>query len=271
MTKQTSPVKRFRNPTGYAWLWIAIGLLALGLLAARPASWARPDQSPDYQTIPTLTPTPTTPSEPPTATWTPTARPTAIPPTNTPAPNSPTDTPAPGQPTNTPPPTNTPVPIQPTETPTPAAPAVAPSQCWTFPTPGFQPQRLPDLAFEADSPQQLVTPGQTVQLRLVVTNNGNAEAPDVLICNPLVPALQAGQPSASQGQVRVESAGLIAELGDLPAGASAEVTVDLTIPSDQPLGRVLENQGWLFSGGRQASTGLWTWALPPAWLPPTGK
>jgi hypothetical protein len=35
---------------------------------------------------------------------------------------------------------------------------------------------------------------------------------------------------------------------------------------------VIENQGWLFSAaGLRASTGLLTWALPPAYLPPTGS
>jgi hypothetical protein len=138
------------------------------------------------------------------------------------------------------------------------------------PTPGFQPARLDGIAFEASSDQSLVVPGQQVLLRLSVTNGGAEVLPNALICNPLDPALLAGTPAASQGQARLESQGLIAELGDLAAGATARVELSLTVPADQPLGTVIEDQAWLFFDGQRASTSLWTWALPPAWLPPTG-
>lgn len=254
------------------WMWIVIGVVAFGLLAARPASWARPDQAPDYQTVPTVTPTPTSPAQAPTPT--PTTRPTDTPipprPTNTPVPSQPTATPTPGQPTPT-----AILPPGPTPTPTATAatmaqPAVLPEQCWTFPTPGFQPERLAAVSFEAESAQFLVVPGQTINLRLTVTNNSSSTAHQVLICNPLDPNVQPNTPVASQGQARLEGQGLIAELGDLPPGATAQVNVELYIPTDYPLGRVIENQAWLFFDGQRASTSLLTWALPPAWLPPVG-
>jgi uncharacterized repeat protein (TIGR01451 family) len=137
-------------------------------------------------------------------------------------------------------------------------------------TPGFAAVRQPSLSFEAQSDETLVAPGQTLQLRLIVGNNGNAAVRDVVICNPLVAALEPAQPSVSQGTARLDPEGFIVELGNLPAGEQAEVLIDLVVPADYPLGGVIENQAWLFAEGQQASTGLWTWALPPAWLPPTG-
>lgn len=258
--------------------WVVVGMLILGLLAAMPAAWARPSQSPDFQTVPTLTPTE------PSAGNTP-----------TPEPGEPTDTPSPVQATDTPTPSDTPGPGTPTaaatQTPTsgatptgtasptptdtavPTAPAVtAPAQCWTAPTPGFQPvPAVPSIDFKASGGQPLVVPGQTLKLQLAVTNKGKATLKNVLVCNPLYPGLTVGLRKASQGQVKVDAKGLIATLGDLPAGKTATVDVDLTIPASQPLGGVIENQAWLFSNGQAASTALLTWALPPAWLPPTGK
>lgn len=257
--------------------WVVAGMLILGLLAAIPSAWARPSQSPDFQTVPTVTPKP-----PPNA-------------TPTPEPGEPTDTPEPSEPTDTPVPTETPGPGTPSATATPtlsvtptstasAVPSgtrsplatvsavTAPSQCWTVPTPGFQPvPAVASIDFKAITGQPLAVPGQTVKLQLAVTNKGTATLKNVLVCNPLDPALTRGQPKASQGQVQLDAKGLIATLGDLPAGKTATVDVDLTVPATQPLGGVIENQAWLFSNGQAASTNLLTWALPPAWLPPTGK
>lgn len=283
MSKKTSSNQKKRTldrRARRALPWVVAGTLILGLLAAIPSAWARPSQSPDFQTVPTITPT----SQPPDA-------------TPTPEPNEPTDTPEPGQPTDTPVPTDTPAPVTPNATttltptlgatPTSAASPVpggtpsplatvsavtAPSQCWTVPTPGFQPvPAVASIDFKAITAQPLAVPGQTVKLQLAVTNKGTATLKNVLICNPLDPALTPGQPKASQGQVERDAKGLIATLGDLPAGKTATVDVDLTIPATQPLGGVIENQAWLFSNGQAASTNLLTWALPPAWLPPTGQ
>lgn len=242
---------------------VAAGLLIFAVLAAQPVAWARPGQAPAFQTVPTLTPTPTRPGQEP--------EPTRRPPTDTPPPPP---TAAPGQPTATlMPPTATPT--APASTPLPVSPTASsgalPISCWTVPTPGFSPERLDNLAFAAESGESLVVPGQTLTLRLTVANRGNSVARGVLICNPLPAALQRGQPNASQGRVRLEPQGLIAELGDLPAGQTAQVSLTLVIPPDYPLGGVIEDQAWLFSEGQRASTQLLTWALPPAWLPPTGQ
>jgi uncharacterized repeat protein (TIGR01451 family) len=124
----------------------------------------------------------------------------------------------------------------------------------------------------AESDQYLVVPGQTITQRLVVRNGGSNALSNVLICNPLDPALVRGQPRTTQGQARVEPEGLLVELGSLAAGQTAQVDLSLTIPADYPLGGVIESQAWLLWGsGQQASTDLLTWALPPAYLPPTGK
>lgn len=249
------------------------GLSILAVLAIMPGVWALPEQSPDFQTVPTLTPTPTRPGAGPTA---------------TPAPPGATDTPAP-------PPGATDTPTAPpgatatatttatatatvTATPTRAAPAatlpVRPgaNSCWAAPTPGFAPERAASLEWRAESDQFLVVPGQTITQRLVVRNTGNSALANVVICNPLDPALTAGAPQTSQGQARVEPEGLLVELGSLPAGQSAQVTLSLEIPADHPLGGVLESQAWLlWDSGQRASTELLTWALPPAYLPPTGR
>lgn len=247
--------------------WVIVGMLILGLLAIMPGAWALPDQAPDFQTVPTLTPTPTRPGTGPTA--------TPGQPTNTPAPGS-TDTPVPGA-TNTPqpPPGATATPTA-TASPTPRVPAALPPRpganpCWAVPTPGFAPEAAQQFVWSAASDQFLVVPGQEITLRLVVENTGTSDLPSVSICNPLDPALQPGQPSATQGRVRLEPEGLVAELGALAAGQTAQVELSLRIPPNYPLGGVIESQAWLFSADQRASTELLTWALPPSYLPPTGR
>jgi uncharacterized repeat protein (TIGR01451 family) len=128
------------------------------------------------------------------------------------------------------------------------------------------------VVWTAESDQYLVVPGQTITQRLVVRNTGTSALASVLICNPLNPALVRGQPRTTQGQARVEPEGLLVELGNLAAGQTAQVDLSLTIPADYPLGGVIESQPWLLWGsGQRASADLLTWALPPAYLPPTGK
>lgn len=243
---------------------VVIIVLGIALLAVMPGAWALPSQSPDYQTVPTLTPTPPRPG--------PTNTPRPGSPTNTPVPGQPTDTPAPGQPTNTPAPDTTTT-ASPTTTPTRAAGSVTPvlpANCWTVPTPGFSPQPAEGLAFAIQSDQFLVVPGQQVSLRFVVTNNGDTDLTNVLVCAPIEAMLRRGAVSASDGEATLVADGLIFELAELAAGDSAQAEIQLTVPANTPLGSVIENQAWLFADGLQASTDLLTWALPPAYLPPTG-
>lgn len=240
---------------------VAIIVLGMALLAAMPGAWALPNQSPDGETVPTITPTPSNPGA-----------------TNTPQPGNPTDTPGPGQPTDTPAPGSTPTATTTATTTTTATAtraavsttAVLPSTCWTVPTPGFAPQSLDSIDLVVESDQFLVVPGQQVTLRYIVTNQGVADLTDLLICAPLEPILGRGQVSASDGTARLVADGLIVELAELAAGDSATVEIGLTIPASAPLGSVVENQAWLFADGIQASSDLLTWALPPAFLPPTG-
>ena len=261
--------------------WVVVGALVLGVLAVMPSVWALPQQAPDFETVPTLTPTrpagaTATPTRPAGATTTPTE------------PGGPTDTPAPGAtPTATPgagTPTVAPgtatvtatvtVALTPSVTPTRlgAAPApIGPADCWTVPTPGFEPERMQAVEFVADSDQGLVVPGQTLRFRLTATNLGDNTIEDVLICNPLDPALQRGKPKVSQGKASLVSEGLVVEVGDLLPGIKATAEMSLTIPVGFPLGGVIDNQAWLFAEGQRASTNLLTWALPPAYLPPTGE
>lgn len=251
-----------RNGGGHG-LWIAVtaAVLLAAVISARPVAWARPSQAPDYQTVPTLTPTPRPPD-----------------PGQTPEPPASTNTPGPGQPSTATPAVTAPPPPLPPPGQTPVAPTVAaparsvtPRTCLAVPTPGFAPVPLTTLTFEGLSDQFLVVPGQAISLRLVVTNPGKAPARDVLICSPLPPELVKGQPQASQGRARVDRLGLVAELGDLAPGRTAEVALTMTIPGSYPLGGVIENQAWLFTGDQRGSTRLLTWALPPAWLPATGR
>jgi uncharacterized repeat protein (TIGR01451 family) len=139
------------------------------------------------------------------------------------------------------------------------------------PTPGFDQARIANLAFEATSDQSLVVPGQMFSFRLTATNLGKETVADVRICDPIDAALLRGKPVTSQGKASLVPEGLIAELGALASGDTATVELSLTIPGDFPLGGVIENQAWLFANGQQASTSLQTWALPPAYLPPTGN
>jgi hypothetical protein len=119
--------------------------------------------------------------------------------------------------------------------------------------------------------QVLVEPGQNVTLELFIDNVGDQDIGNLLLCSPLDADLVPANPTASQGRVQLVSQGLAVELDDLAPGATVEVSVDLGIPGDYPLGGVIESQAWLFFDGQRASTDLWTWALPPAWLPPTGE
>ena len=129
--------------------WVLAGLCILGVLAIMPGAWALPEQAPDFQTVPTLTPTPTQPGAGPTATPAPTDTPQ---PGGTSAPGAPetataTATPPPGA-TATATGTAT---ATTTATPTRAAPAatrpVRPggNPCWAAPTPGFAPERAAPL------------------------------------------------------------------------------------------------------------------------------
>jgi uncharacterized repeat protein (TIGR01451 family) len=275
--RNLTPNKQLRLPR--ALVWVVVGLFALGVLAVMPGAWALPAQAPDFQTVPTLTPTPTRPGAGATTTATPDA-------TDTPPPiATATDTPPPiATATNAPPPgataTNTPLPdatatSTPTRTRTAPLPA-PPSQpgagtCWTVPTPGFVPERVLVLTGSIESNQFLVVPGQTITQRLLVKNTSTSGLPNVLICNPLNPALIAGQPNTTQGIASIEPKGLLVELGFLAASQTAQVELSLRIPADYPLGGVIESQAWLFAEGQRASTDLLTWALPPAYLPPTGQ
>ena len=263
------PIRRLLGSGRLPFAVAVVGLLALGLLSGSPDAWARPDQAPDYQTVPTLTPTPSPPGQGPT--------PTPRPPTSTPV--QPTDTPRPSQPTNTPlatatstavapSPTNTPSPVGATATQGP----MLPSQCWSVPTPGFVPVVLDDITLEARSEQRLVVPGQSLTLTLLVTNGTDTALSGLLICNPLDPALERGEPTVASGQATTQlvAEGLVVQAVTLAPGRTVRVTLDLRVPSDHPLGGVIENQAWLFVEGQRASSDLLTWALPPAWLPPTG-
>ncbi|MEA3337834.1 MAG: hypothetical protein U9R25_18230 [Chloroflexota bacterium] len=280
--------------------WVVAATLIVGSLAALPVAWALPDQAPDFQTVPTRTPTPTSPGSGPTPTDPPSGPtdtpvvPTSTPvqPTRTPTPVRPTDTPVPGQPTSTLTPvrpTDTPVPGQPTSTPGPVEPTATlpaavtpvvppvpvplfvPEDCLTWPTPGFIPEQLPTLMFEGSSDFFMAVPGQNVQLSLNLKNLGSSPVHDVVVCNPLDSALELVDASVTQGTTRVMPGGVIAELGTVPPRGTAEIQLMLTIRGEQPLGTVIENQAWVAADDQRASTWLWTWALPPAWLPPTGN
>lgn len=257
--RNTSPGDRSLLRRGLP--WAIVGMFILGLLAIMPGAWALPDQAPDFQTVPTLTPTPTRPGTGPTA--------TPGQPTNTPVPGA-TATPLPGATATasaTPPPGATATATPPRVLP----PRPGANPCWAVPTPGFAPESAQQFVWSAASDQFLVVPGQEITLRLVVENTGASALQNVLICNPLEPALQPGQPTTTQGRARVEPEGLVAELGNLAAGQTAQVELTLRIPPNYPLGGVIESQAWLFSGGQRASTELLTWALPPSYLPPTGR
>lgn len=254
--------------------FIFVGVLVLGSLALMPGAWALPNRIPDSQTVPTLTPTRPSGGSQPTAT----SPSGGDSPTNTPQPGA-TATPLPGAtPTATPPPgsTATPTPtatVTPTATPTlvPAPIQPASQSCWTIPTPGFQPQQALSASWAAESDQYLVTPGQTITLRLIVKNTGTSQLANLTVCNPIMAGLVVGQPTSTQGRAWVEQPGIVAQLGNLAAGSTARIDVKLSIPATQPLGGVIENQGWLFSGNQRSSTNLLTWALPPAYLPKTGQ
>ncbi len=251
--------------------WVVAGVLILGVLSVMPSVWALPQQVPDLQTVPTLTPIPPPATAPPPVTSEPTDTPVpAEPPTETPGAGAATATPGAITPTATPgagTPTASATPTRLGITATPIGPGV----CWTVPTPGFEPVRSQVLEFEVNSDQALVVPGQTLTLRLAVTNLGNERIGDVLICNPLDPTLQRGKPVVSQGKATFAKEGLIVEFGDLLPGDSATAQISLTIPADFPLGGVIQDQAWLFAQDQRASTGLLTWALPPVYLPPTGE
>ncbi|MEI2690717.1 MAG: hypothetical protein V9H69_13815 [Anaerolineae bacterium] len=252
---------------------IIAGLSILGVLAIMPGAWALPEQTPDFQTVPTLTPTPTRPGAGPTATPAPTdtPQPPGTPSAATDTPTAPPGATATATATATTTATATPSPTRPAPAATlPVRPGA--NSCWAVPTPGFAPERAASLEWSAESDQFLVVPGQTITQRLVVRNTGASPLANVVICNPLNPALLADQPQTTKGQARVEPEGLLAELGSLAAGQTAQVTLSLEIPADYPLGGVIESQAWLlWDSAQRASTELLTWALPPDHLPPTGR
>jgi LPXTG-site transpeptidase (sortase) family protein len=134
---------------------------------------------------PTNTPTDTptnTPTDTPTLTDTPTDTPTNTP-TATPTPtNTPTDTPtATNAPTVTVTPTDTPTDI-PTDTPTSTSTATPTSTPTNTPMP---PVQVIDPALSKTGDPTRASVGETVTFTLVITNNGNAPAPDVVVTDVL--------------------------------------------------------------------------------------
>ena len=55
-TKDRSPESR-SNSLRRVLPWVVVCALVLGVLAVMPSVWALPQQAPDFQTVPTLTPT----------------------------------------------------------------------------------------------------------------------------------------------------------------------------------------------------------------------
>jgi uncharacterized repeat protein (TIGR01451 family) len=226
------------------WIFICAGLVLFLALSASPSAQARElnQTVPRPTATPTITGVPTVTATPPTA------------PTNTPVPGAPapTNTPVPGAPA----PTNTPVPG--TTPAAQAAPAIAV-------TPTFA------LSLQMSAPT-MGLPGDTVEIRYIVTNPSRSVANNVAVRNLLPEQLILISVESNTGDSLLENEGedrtvVILEWESLAAGQSVEATLFATIAPDLTPGTVIDNLAVAFADNAAGNTAGVSIGLPPALLP----
>jgi len=222
-------------------IYVLAGAAFLGALLVGPVAWATPGQSHDNQTVPTRTPKP---------------------PPQTPKPPEPTvpsggtgpgDTPAP--PVATAPPGAT---AAPGETPQPTATATI--------VPAAVTARL---ALEKTVDRDMAWPGVALRYTLVLQNTGTVSARQVVIEDPLPPALIPGEiiegtgASWNQHTLQVQSA-------VLPPGGKVTVVFSAVVGPETTTAPTLVNAASASAAGGLVARASAAVALPPIELPPVG-
>lgn len=254
---------------------LALGLVALALLASGPQAWATERQDRLHQTVPTRTPTPEPTPEP---TDTPTPTDTPVPPTSTPTPTpkataTPSPTPKPGA-TATP----TPAPEEPTATATPT-PTLAPGQPTLTPTPTGEPSPTPsatptaaplELTLNQTSSSAIALPGAELIFTLQLTNRGPQELRGVRVVDVLPSSLLLQDVAVYGGRVETVGNRATITLDRLASGLTVLITVRVRVAANAVPGTIIDHQPVVYYADGKQSWPLLSVALPPAELPPTG-
>ena len=216
--------------------YLLVCLLLVGALIASPAVWATPAQTGLNQTIPTVTPKGSSPTD----------APTSRPPTHTPAPPA-TDTPAP-----------------PPET------VISPASGATFtvaPTATSAPLPVLTLTLEVNS--AIVWAGTELSYTLTLTNQGPGPARAVDLTLRLSEGLDPGE--IAPGSTAVWEGNTVRLLvASLPPGEQRVIAISAVVRSDLSPGAVLVSEASVMVGADLLATARVAVALPPAELPPTG-
>jgi uncharacterized repeat protein (TIGR01451 family) len=86
-----------------------------------------------------------------------------------------------------------------------------------------------DLAITKSDSADPVIAGQGYQYNITVTNNGPSDATGVTVNDPLPPEVTFSSAAASQGSVSADNGVVVANLGDLAAGQSASIAINVDI------------------------------------------
>ncbi len=128
-----------------------------------------------------------------------------------------------------------------------------------------------DLIVEQEIAPQDVTPGQTMNIRLVVTNTLAEPVTSILLLDRLDPGLQPLEVRASQGAARVQGQVVLVDVGTMEAGQIALVVIAARVDPGARNGQIILNQATVEFDGGQASSAVGAAGLPPAELPATGR
>ncbi len=127
------------------------------------------------------------------------------------------------------------------------------------------------LVIEQEMAPQDVTPGQTINIRLVVTNTLAESVTGILLLDHLDPGLQPLEVRASQGAARVQGQVVLVDVGTMEAGQTVLVLIEARVDPSARDGQIILNQATVdFDGGRTSSEARAA-GLPPAELPATGR
>jgi len=178
----------------------------------------------------------TVPTSTPTATWTPDVTPTPTP-------------------TFTPTPTRRP--DEPTPTPT--------------PSPGVTGTVVAEkLVLAQTSSSGMALPGSELVFTLQLTHAGPEELLDVRIEDVLPASLLLQEVAVYGGEVETAGNRVTITLDRLAPGLTVVITVRAQVVADVALGTIIDHQPVVYDADVEQRWPLWSVALPPAELPPTG-
>ena len=147
----------------------------------------------------------------------------------------------------------------------------APTSDGTSPQAGEGSAAGASLVVHQEMAPQDVVPGQTIVIRLNVTNTSAQEVMGVLLTDRLDPGLQALEVKATQGAVRVQGQLVLIDMGTIEAGQTILAIIAARVDPGARNGQILLNQAAVDFYGGQASSEVAAAGLAPVELPATGR